>query len=169
MNPDPTSLDRLHDVLAPPAAPWWPPAPGWIVLGCFLAIFFLILIARAIHAWQQNRYRRDALRELRRIRQATVNSNASGNVPASIAGVLKRTALTIWPHEKVASLTGPAWWRFLDRACEAQGFADNVGPTLDRAVYDDLFAATLPNDQVDRLFAAAEFWVEHHDRELAQC
>jgi hypothetical protein len=169
MNPDPTSLDRLHDIVAPPAAPWWPLAPGWNVLGTIVAVLILIAAVRAIHAWQQNRYRRDARRELRKLRQVAADTRSHDNVPAAIATVIKRTALTAWPREQVASLTGSAWWQFLDRASEVGRFAKDVGPMLDRSVYDDQFAATLSRDQLEQMFGAAEYWIEHHDRALAGC
>lgn len=43
MTLDPTSLDRLHDLVLPSSVPWWPPAPGWYgVLGLLvLAVAWL--------------------------------------------------------------------------------------------------------------------------------
>ena len=64
---------------------------------------------------------------------------------------------------------GAAWWQFLDRACEAGRFTNDVGPMLDRCVYDDEFATSLSRDQLDHLLGAAEYWIEHHDRDLARC
>ena len=30
---DPTSLENLFGLVVPPPVPWWPPAPGWFVVG----------------------------------------------------------------------------------------------------------------------------------------
>ena len=43
MTPDPTSLERLHDIVLPPPVPWWPPAPGWYwVMGLLGALLLLV-------------------------------------------------------------------------------------------------------------------------------
>ena len=39
---DPTSLEHLFDIVTPPPVPWWPPAPGWVVVAgiiCVLAVW----------------------------------------------------------------------------------------------------------------------------------
>jgi Domain of unknown function (DUF4381) len=61
MNPDPASLDRLHDVIVPAPVPWWPPAPGWFVVGGALALVVACRLVRAIRHRQLNCYRREAL------------------------------------------------------------------------------------------------------------
>ena len=43
MKPDPASLENLRDIAVPPPVPWWPPAPGWWVLG-LLALLVLIYL-----------------------------------------------------------------------------------------------------------------------------
>ncbi|MCW5889872.1 MAG: DUF4381 family protein [bacterium] len=48
---DATSLDRLADVVLPPAVAWWPPAPGWLVAGAVV----VGLVLRA--AWTARRRR----------------------------------------------------------------------------------------------------------------
>jgi flagellar biosynthesis/type III secretory pathway M-ring protein FliF/YscJ len=63
----PELLALMHKPVAPEAVPWLPQTPGWwIVLGWLIAVLFLV-------AWQlvkrrrRNRYRRDALAELKAI------------------------------------------------------------------------------------------------------
>ena len=60
----PTSLDRLHDVIVPPPVPWWPPAPGWLVIGFLLVLVLVCWFIRGIRPWQSNCYRREALKLL---------------------------------------------------------------------------------------------------------
>ena len=45
LDSDPGSLDRLHDIVSPPPAPWWPPAPGWYALG------LIVLLLLGVGAW----------------------------------------------------------------------------------------------------------------------
>jgi hypothetical protein len=66
-NPDPTGLDNLFDIVVPPPVSWWPPAPGWYVVGG-LAIALAVWGAwRWWERWRAAAYRRAALAELRRL------------------------------------------------------------------------------------------------------
>ena len=76
MNPGPTSLERLLDIIAPPPAPWWPPPPGWYWVLGFLLFLVLVLVFRFFRLWQQNRYRREALAELARHEAALADRTA---------------------------------------------------------------------------------------------
>jgi hypothetical protein len=100
---DPSDLSNLRDIVVPPAVSFWPPAPGWWVLGaaCVIAVGFVIAVA--VRHWQRNAYRREALRALEK---------ADG---CDISAILKRAALAAFPRERVASLNGAAWLAFLDR------------------------------------------------------
>jgi hypothetical protein len=55
MTPDPTSLDRLHDIVAAPAMPWWPPAVGWYWLFGLLFLLLIVFLLRSLLLWQHNR------------------------------------------------------------------------------------------------------------------
>ena len=66
-NPDPSSLDNLFDIVVPPPVSWWPPEPGWYVVGG-LAIALTVWAAwRGWERWRAAAYRRAALAELRRL------------------------------------------------------------------------------------------------------
>src|SRR5262245_40065720 len=109
MNPDPTSLDRLHDIVAPPAAPWWPPAPAWYWVLAFVLVLVVALVLDRLLRWQRNRYRREALAELFQQEVALYNPVRRAAALEGLAALLKRTALTAFPRNQVATLTGPAW------------------------------------------------------------
>jgi hypothetical protein len=169
MNPDPTSLERLHDIVVPPPVPWWPPAPGWSwVLGA-LGIGLACGLIRLVLRWQRNRYRREALAVLARSEDDLADPARRGLVIAGLAELLKRAALTAWPRETVASLTGPAWLAFLDRSAGMTGFADGPGQWLERIAYEPGTAATLAEPQARELVALARTWLCHHRRETTPC
>jgi hypothetical protein len=154
---DPTSLDRLHDIVSPPPAPWWPPAPGWYVV---LAVGGLLLVwatVKLVLAWRRDRYRRLALAELAAIR----DGDAPGFLPR-LSELLKRTALAAYPREEVAALTGDGWLAFLDRTGATTAFAGGPGRALADGPYAP--ARSLDDRQRDDLFAAARAWVRHHRR-----
>jgi len=100
---DPADLSNLRDIVVPPAVYFWPPAPGWWLVGAACLVGAGVALAAAVRHRRRNAYRRDALRELE-IADAR-----------DISAVLKRAALAAFPREQVASLSGPAWLAFLDR------------------------------------------------------
>jgi hypothetical protein len=98
MRDDAASLDRLHDIVLPPAVPWWPPAPGWIVLAVIVLLLLLWLAVRLRRRWQRTAHRREALRALRDAGDA-----------GAVGALLRRTALAEYPREQIAALRGSAW------------------------------------------------------------
>jgi hypothetical protein len=157
MNNDPTSLDRLHDVVAPSAAPWWPPAPAWYWFMAAASLALLIIAVIALRQWLRNRYRHEALAELARLEAAQ-----RPEFIEHLAELLKRTALSVWPREEVASLTGPEWLAFLNRTGGNAKLAINLGSELERAAYDPHTAATLNDAQRRELTAFVRDWLTHH-------
>jgi hypothetical protein len=154
MNPDPAALSNLRDIALPSPVPWWPPAPGWWVVAAGLAVFALLLIARAVLWYRANAYRRAAMRELRALMQGERAALGAG-----VAAVVKRTALAAYPRAAVAGLTGPAWADFLDRN---GGFPRSAAASLARAALDP--AHPLSPDEAASVVAAAKRWIRRHRR-----
>lgn len=158
---DPASLDRLHDVTGPPPVPFWPPAVGWYWLGGGLALLALWEGLRALARWQRNRYRREALSEWRR--QDARLSSAEARVAAlsEMAGLLKRTALSGFARERVASATGKSWRAILNRTGATPEFSSPAGELLERAAYGLL--ETPPTEADARRSAAlVRTWIRRH-------
>jgi hypothetical protein len=156
---DPTSLERLHDIVAPPPTPWWPPAPGWLWLLGFAALVALYAATRWFVRWQRNRYRREALAELARLEADASDPSKRANALAGLSVLLKRTALTAYGREAVASLTGQAWFEFLD-GTGGTHFADGPGSALESAVYRA--NADYDGVKTDDLFAEVRRWIRGH-------
>ncbi len=146
---DAGSLDRLHDLLTPGPTPWWPPAPGWYVLGGIVLAVGIVWLVDWYRRYRRNLYRRQALAELRG--QPTVTA---------IATVLKRTALSVFPRDRVAALHGEAWIAFLNQTCERSKFDHATGEQLNSGPFDP---RTPPPSQ--ELLAAARAWITHHQPE----
>ena len=162
MNPDPASLDRLHDVVVPPPVPWWPPAPGscW-VLGLLLVVVVYFLF-KAFFRWQHNRYRREALAEWHRHHAQLTDANTRVAAVGELAVLLKRTALSVFPREEVASLTGPEWRTFLDRSSRMNGFASETGELLENAAYGCVGAAQIDEARANDAAMLVHRWILHH-------
>ncbi len=165
MKPDPTSLDLLHDLVAPPAAPWWPPAPGWdFVLGA-LAVALLVMAVRAIIRWQHNRYRREALAEWKRQAERLHTPGERASALAALCELLKRAALTAFPRREVASLHSSEWLAFLDRTAGTNAFSNAEGAALERAAYDPRTAAGLSDAQAAQIAQLVHRWIACHRRD----
>lgn len=159
MNTDPTSLDRLHDLVLPPALPWWPPAPGWLWILGALVLLAAVLAVRSFARWQRNHYRREALAELQRIESRIAGNEVQAAV-AQLAELLKRTAITAYPREQTAALSGAAWFDFLDQRGGTQ-FAAGPGPLLEQVVYSGQLEG-VEAGQVQELLRQCQGWIRSH-------
>ena len=139
-------LDMLEQVPEPPQISMWPETQGWIWLCLVVLALIIWSVWRVQTARNANAYRRAALAEL-----AT-----SGDDPAVIADVLRRTALSAYPRQKVAGLTGDDWLAFLDASYQGQGFVTDMGREMLSAPYR---ADAKP---IRGLAALACDWVHHH-------
>lgn len=104
------NAEQLRDIHLPAPVSWWPPAPGW----WFVAALLLFLAAVGywlLRRWRRQRWRREALEELARLRQSAATSRQL----AQLSMLLRRVAVTCFPRQDVASLTGPEWLAFLER------------------------------------------------------
>ncbi len=162
MKTDPASLDRLHDIVPPPAAPWWPPAPAWYWVLGLLALLLLVFLLRSLMCWRRNKYRREALAEFARHESSLLDPARRAGVLAALAELLKRTALTAFPREQVASLTGDPWFQFLDRTGRQAAFARGGGKVLEAAAYNPGSAAGVGDTQARELASHVRDWLAHH-------
>ena len=146
MNPAPTSLEALHDIVLPAPVPWWPPAPGWYAVLALLALAAAWLARRAWRTWRADAYRRAALRELARARDA-----------AAIAELLRRTALAVADRAVVARLTGAAWADWVAARSPAA-----MPPGVRTALTAGVYGPSDPGPEVDALREYAARWIACH-------
>jgi hypothetical protein len=140
------SLDRLHDIVQPPAVPWWPPAPGWYVVIAIALTATAWLALRLRRRWQANAYRRAALHELKSL-----------ETPAAIAELLRRTALAVSPRSSVAEKTGSVWLDWLAAQLH-EPMPESVRVQLTTGVYGR--SSTTPD--LTHLRAYATRWITSH-------
>ena len=154
--PDPVA--GLIDIPLPQQIGLWPATwPARIAIT-------LLFIATVAAVWQfarhrrANRYRREALAELKRIERMP-RGTASLDIAAQLSLLVRRTALAAFPRAQVAPLAGKEWLAFLDRSLDGTGFSDGVGRLLASAPY-----APIPPGERD-LAALIELtgrWIRGH-------
>ena len=103
-------LDKLEDIVLPPAPGWWPPAPGYYLLA---ALLLILLIAGGRLLWrryQNYRRYRSWLEQLEAINPAQHDACQQINL------WLKRVALSCHPRQQVAALHQQQWANWLLQA-----------------------------------------------------
>lgn len=161
---DPTSLERLHDIVPPDPVSWWPPAPGWIVIMVFVVMVGIGLLTRWFLQWQRNAYRREALEILSEIEVRFDDACDWAGVLAEINALVKRTSLTVWPREQVASLTGEGWLAFLDQSASMTEFSSGVGAELGAGSFS-VNSGSVDKERATALIQICRQWLLRHQRE----
>lgn len=157
-----TALRSLHDIAVPPPVSWMPQTWGWAALAAILLVALLAWAFLALRRYRRNAYRREALRLLDAVASDIRSPLTRKRGLQGLAEVLKRTALAVWPRERVASLAGPHWNEFLDGSAEA-----GEGHALER-LFDDFeyrdegSLAALSPSVGDDLLLGARRWIEKH-------
>jgi hypothetical protein len=128
-------------------ADWTPQTVGWYVIFAITGVLILWMIIRSLRRWLANAYRRQALRELTVV------------PPEQLSTLLKRTALAAWPREKVASLSGEAWLRFLDESGGSDAFQRSPANRVEEIT---LRPASLSSEDEHLLRAAVSAWIRRH-------
>jgi len=123
-------LAQLRDIHLPGPIEVWPSAPGWWIL----ATLCLVAVVLALHwlwtRWQANKYRREARTQLDAILHSWESHGDTAQYLREYQLLLKRTALTRYGRETVASLTGEAWVDFLDKSSSGSEFTMGEGQKL---------------------------------------
>ncbi len=158
-------LAQLHDVVAPTAQGWWPPAPGWWVLA-FLIILLtstctLCIVARI----KANRYRKHALNALADI--SGQDSLDASEQCKQIIVLLKRSFFTAYPDSrlKIAGTFGKQWIDLIDSTMKKPDADDSLGNAIESLLYQ----SNTNNDHeekakehIEKLISYAQHWIKHH-------
>jgi Domain of unknown function (DUF4381) len=149
----------LIDIPLPEAVSLWPAT--WISR-IVVILLILGLIAAAIRftrRWYANRYRRAALAELDNIDHSPTAGKDPVSTVDSLALLVRRTALVVFPREKVAPLSGAAWLDFLDRSYVGHEFSQGAGRPIGLAPYAPRSVAA---SDVAPLADLVRHWIRTH-------
>lgn len=152
---------QLEDIHLPPAPGFWPPAPGWWLLAALLLAGAWGIAKTTLRFVHQHRRVRDTKRRLQHLKQL-LDSGETKQAITEINILLRHIALTHFPDDDVASLTGDDWLAFLDRSGGTDAFSAGPGKVLAEGPY----LPEAPQD-IDRdgLYRAVEAWVENAQKQ----
>ena len=152
------SLAELRDIHQPEMISAWPPAPGWWLLALLLGLALMASCVWLFRRWRANSYRREALRELTILEDAWQEDQDDHAYLEALQRLLKRVALTGFPREDVASLTGEAWLQFLDLSTGSHDYSMGKPEALIEGNYRKDTVV-----DVAALQKAARQWINRHD------
>jgi hypothetical protein len=164
---DPASLANLNDIVVPAAVGWWPLASGWYVVAGIVAVLLAWFVARSARQWKASAYRRAALLELQSLIDNSRDSLGRSSSLRQLPSLLKRTALSVYPRENVAGLSGENWFNFLNAKVAEPSFTESTFETLNRIAYTTGDLVDIHDDAVEAVFNACRSWIESHSAEAA--
>lgn len=158
-NPQQTIPDLpLRDIHLPEPGTWWPLAPGWWLL---LGVVILIgLMLWALRLWLRHVSRRKrALAKFKALQERHLRGESAHSLVSELSVLIRRTAISLYPREEAAGLTGEDWLHWLDKAADLdpeKGFCTPAGRSLINAPYR-------PETDVDMdgLLAISADWFSH--------
>ncbi|MDN3273591.1 DUF4381 domain-containing protein [Frankia sp. RB7] len=147
----------LVDISLPHEVGLWPQTWESRIAIVLLLTIVIASAWRLVRYRRVNRYRREALAELSSMEQT--NSSGREQLLTGLTLLVRRTALTAFSREQVASLAGPAWLSFLDRTYDGQEFSRGVGRLLVSGSYQPIE----PNEaEIQSLSRLVRRWIRGH-------
>ena len=143
----------LRDIHLPETIDWWPPAIGWWGLVILIPLLIALLF-RLYKKLTQRTAIKTAKSMLEKIKRDTASSDEQKLTALSI--LLRRTAISVFPRSKAASLTGQDWLKFLDSPLNEQRFNTEVGTILS----DSRYRKQKPQLEIPALIALCEDWLK---------
>ena len=147
-------LINLKDIHLPPPVSFWPPAPGWWILSVLLISSFFFGAMWFYRVQKKRKPKNEALRILKNLQILHQNSQDELESLRNLSNLLRRTALTIYENDTVASLQGSAWLEFLDKTGKTKEFTQGVGKVLGNEVFKQNV-----NPDINALFPLVKKWI----------
>jgi len=149
-------LANLHPLRTPPPIDWWPPAPGWWVLGVLVLVTSLALAWYLIRRYRANAYRRRALAQLAQLAEEYQRRQDELQFLADTNALLKSVALVAYPRRDVAARSGEAWLTFLNSQLKKEEQFPSEFVT-------GAYQKSSPGIDMARLRHCATAWIRQHE------
>ncbi|MBT6523232.1 MAG: DUF4381 domain-containing protein [Methylococcales bacterium] len=147
----PSNPLAIRDIHLPDPIIWWPPAFGW-----WLALLLIITVIILMFWSYKKITRKTAVKSARHL-LSQIQMKKDWDDPrklTALSALLRRTAISVYPPEQVASLTGQAWLEFLDRPFKEKKFSSIQGQQLINNPYQRTI-----NSDLKPLFEFSEQWL----------
>jgi len=162
---NPLLRGSLVEIEALGAINWVPQTLGWYALALLLVGWSGRRLWHWTQRWRRNRYRREALRRLKRV-QSLPNLEA-------INTLLKLTAMVASSRKEVAPLTGQGWCLWLQSRAPEPIFSSSSMELLGKSIYqggtndatppmDKHTENTLNQNALNTLLGEVERWILTH-------
>ena len=147
-------LVNLKDIHLPPPVSFWPPAPGWWILAVLLISSLFIGGVLFYRQHKKRKPKTEALRILKDLQILYQNSKDEVVFLRNLSNLLRRTALTFYDNDEVASLQGSSWLEFLDKTGKTKEFSQGAGKVLGNEVFQQKV-----NPDMNVLFPLVKKWI----------
>ena len=147
-------LVNLKDIHLPPPVSFWPPAPGWWILAVLLSSSLFIGGVLFYRQHKKRKPKTEALRILKDLQILYQNSQDEVASLRNLSNLLRRTALTFYDNDAVASLQGSSWLEFLDKTGKTKEFSQGAGKVLGNEVFQQKV-----NPDMNALFPLVKKWI----------
>lgn len=142
----------LRDIHIPEAIGLWPPAIGWWILAVLIPL--LLFLSYKLYKRITRKTALKSVKKQIKILKDNQELNEQQKL-IELSSLMRRTAVSIFPREDVASLTGDVWLDFLDSKLLNTSFKTETGQLLINAAY-----RKAPNlNELMALFSLCENWI----------
>ncbi len=159
-----TQIDGLHEIALPEAVSYLPQTVGWYLLLALIVALLVWLSIRWTRHSKANRYRSFALSRLEELeRQLELEAGVRSTSLTALPLLVKQTALEAYRRDDVASLSGEAWLKFLNKSYGGVDFTEGAGRLLPVLSYVSPNALqNINDDQITGLIDLVRKWIKHH-------
>ena len=154
MNPD--LLSQLRDIHAAPAAPWWPPAPGWWLLALLVLLVLGWVFRRLVARYRVHQRRKQMLGWVDHL-NANIDPNREPQVYLSTLNrIFKLVALRAFSGDHCAVLAGQTWADFLIEKMKGSSSTESLN-VLASGPYDPA-----PQFDPEIMSELTRYWIRQH-------
>jgi hypothetical protein len=153
----PPELADPGPVLIPDPVPFSFETPGWYILATLLILLLVYYSIKWMIQYRKNAYRREALARLSNLQHET-KQDSNPEILSEALVLLKQVALHAYGRQKVAMLSGKAWFDYLSSTGKNTPFG-NYEITITDTIYRN---KAIDKTHLDELLTLSKKWIKTH-------